>query len=290
VNFFEKYILMENKLIRIGEFNELQVERQVEFGFYLTDGKNEVLLPTKYVPKDIKLGDRIEVFVYTDSEDRPIATTLKPKAAVGEFALFDVVDVTSIGAFLDWGLEKDLFVPFKAQKTKHKKGDRVVAKVVLDERTNRVMGITKISAVLDEYITDLKEGDEVDVIIYDETDLGYNLIVNNKYPGLLYKNDVFDKVKIGDRLKAYVKKFRDDEKMDITLRKPGYSEIIDTIPKILEMLENNGGFLPYNSKSSPEDINRVFKMSKKVFKQAIGGLYKQRKIMIEEDGIRLNKG
>jgi predicted RNA-binding protein (virulence factor B family) len=281
---------MENKLIRIGEFNELQVERQVEFGFYLTDGKNEVLLPTKYVPKDIKLGDRIEVFVYTDSEDRPIATTLKPKAAVGEFALFDVVDVTSIGAFLDWGLEKDLFVPFKAQKTKHKKGDRVVAKVVLDERTNRVMGITKISAVLDEYITDLKEGDEVDVIIYDETDLGYNLIVNNKYPGLLYKNDVFDKVKIGDRLKAYVKKFRDDEKMDITLRKPGYSEIIDTIPKILEMLENNGGFLPYNSKSSPEDINRVFKMSKKVFKQAIGGLYKQRKIMIEEDGIRLNKG
>ncbi len=277
-------------MIRIGEFNELQVERQVEFGFYLTDGKNEVLLPTKYVPKDIKLGDRIEVFVYTDSEDRPIATTLKPKAAVGEFALFDVVDVTSIGAFLDWGLEKDLFVPFKAQKTKHKKGDRVVAKVVLDERTNRVMGITKISAVLDEYITDLKEGDEVDVIIYDETDLGYNLIVNNKYPGLLYKNDVFDKVKIGDRLKAYVKKFRDDEKMDITLRKPGYSEIIDTIPKILEMLENNGGFLPYNSKSSPEDINRVFKMSKKVFKQAIGGLYKQRKIMIEEDGIRLNKG
>lgn len=274
-------------MIRIGEYNTLKVDREVDFGMYITDGEEDVLLPSKYIPKGTKVGDDVEVFVYTDSEDRPIATNLKPNAAVGEFGYMEVKDVTEIGAFLDWGLEKDLFVPFKAQQADLVKGEMVVVKVVLDEVTDRVMGVTRIRSVLDEYIVDIDEGQEVDLMVYGETELGMMVIINNQYSGLVYKNEIFEEIQIGDTCKGYVKKLRDDEKLDITLRKPGYDAALGAIPTILNMLTDNNGFLPYHSKSDPEDIKRVFQMSKKVFKQAIGGLYKERKIVIENDGIRL---
>lgn len=276
-------------MIQIGEYNNLEVAREVEFGVYLTDGTDDILLPGKYVPKNTIVGDVLDVFVYTDSEDRPIATTLKPKAAVGEFAYLDVKDVTDIGAFLDWGLEKDLFVPFKAQQVELNKGDKIVVKVVLDEVTNRVMGVSRIRSVMDEYIVDLEEGQEVDLMVYQETELGLMVVINNKYSGLVYRNEIFENISIGDERKGYVKRIREDEKVDITFRKPGYEATLGAIPFILDLLEKNDGFLPYHSKSDPEDIKKVFQMSKKVFKQAVGGLYKERKIIIEDNGIRLMK-
>lgn len=276
-------------MIQIGEYNNLEVAREVEFGVYLTDGTDDILLPGKYVPKNTIVGDVLDVFVYTDSEDRPIATTLKPKAAVGEFAYLDVKDVTDIGAFLDWGLEKDLFVPFKAQQVELNKGDKIVVKVVLDEVTNRVMGVSRIRSVMDEYIVDLEEGQEVDLMVYQETELGLMVVINNKYSGLVYRNEIFENISIGDERKGYVKRIREDEKVDITFRKPGYEATLGAIPFILDLLEKNDGFLPYHSKSDPEDIKKVFQMSKKVFKQAVGGLYKERKITIEDNGIRLMK-
>lgn len=282
-------MLRSVSLIYIGEYNDLQVAREVDFGLYLTDGEEEVLLPEKYIPKGTSIGDTISVFVYTDSEDRPIATTLTPKAVVNDFAYLKVKDVVEIGAFLDWGLEKDLFVPFKAQQRPLIVGEQVVVKVVLDEVTDRVMGITRIRTVLDEYIADLSEGQEVDIMAYEQTDLGFSVIIDRRYPGLVYTDEVFEPLQIGDKRKAFVKRIRDDEKVDITLRKPGYGAAVGAMPTILNMLEQNDGFLPYHSKTDPEVIKDVFQMSKKVFKQAIGGLYKERKIVIEADGIRLIK-
>ncbi len=274
-------------MLQVGRFNRLKVVKEVPFGLYLESSKGEILLPKKYIPQNTKVGDELNVFIYTDSEDRLIATTLIPKAEVGDFACLEVVQVTPFGSFLDWGLEKDLFVPLKEQHRKMLLGNKYVVKVVLDQRTERVIGVGKIGAFIEKNYIDLEENDEVQLFVYEETDLGYMCIINAKYVGILYRNEVFKPLAVGENIIGYIKKIREDQKIDLSLRKVGFRGVQHEQQIILDKLEKSDGFLPYNDDSSPEDIKRVFQMSKKTFKQLIGNLYKQKVITIAQDGIRL---
>jgi predicted RNA-binding protein (virulence factor B family) len=276
-------------MFKIGQYNKLEVYRKVDFGAYLTDGEDEVLLPRKYIPEGTEEGHMLEVFLYTDSEDRPIATTLKPKAVVGDIKLMTVKDMTPVGAFLDWGLEKDLLVPFKEQRELMEQGKSYVVKVIHDKVSDRVIASNRYSAFTRHCTDQLKHGQEVEVIVCNHTDIGYVCLVNEEFLGMLYDNEIFNPVKTGDRTKAYVNRIRPDFKIDLVQRKPGFAGVEEQLPFILKKLKDAGGFLPYNSQSSPEDIKREFNMSKKVFKQNIGMLYKSRKIVIEDEGIRLCK-
>jgi uncharacterized protein len=274
-------------MLKIGDYNTLKVEKFVDFGLYLQSDEGEILLPKKYMTEDISVGDMIEVFIYRDSEDRLIATNLKPLAKVGEFAALQVKDTTQFGAFLEWGLEKDLLVPFNEQKRKMEVGRKYVVYVLIDPRTERVIATSKISTFLDKKNIDLKNNEEVDLLIFDQSELGYSAIINNKYSGMLYRNEVFRKIQIGDQLKGYVKQVREDNKVDLTLNKPGMDSVDDAKDLILKELQKNKGFLSLTDDSDPEDIKERLQMSKKTFKKAIGGLYKEQKITIEQHGISL---
>ena len=274
-------------MLKIGLYNNLEVYREVDFGVYLTDDEEEVLLPRKYVPQGVKNGDRLDVFIYLDSEERPIATTLHPKAVVGDTALLQVVDVNRVGAFLDWGLEKDLMVPFKQQRHPMVKGESYVVRVIFDRVSERLIASDRLSAYAKPGHGDLKTGQEVEILLCYETEIGYAVLIDDQYYGMLYKSDIFKPVNIGDKMTGYVLKLRPDGKNDITLRKPGFRGVSVEKPAILEKLQEAGGFLPFNSKSSPEEIKENFNLSKKVFKQAIGNLYKERLIVITDDGIKL---
>jgi uncharacterized protein len=276
-------------MINIGVYNTLEIYREVDFGAYLTDGEDEVLLPLKYVPDDAKVGDHIEVFVYLDSEQRPVSTTLRPKAIVGDTALLKVNDVNKIGAFLDWGLEKDLLVPFKEQREPMVADREYVVRVILDEVSGRLMASNRMSFYAKPGHGDLKMGQEVDVLVCYEIEVGFAVLINDEYQGLLYKNEIYKPLQPGDREKGFISKLRPDGKNDVCLRKPGFAGVVGEKPLILEKLREADGFLPFNSKSSPEDIKKEFNMSKKVFKQAIGMLYKARSITISDDGINLVK-
>ena len=277
-------------MLKLGKVNHLEIYRMVEFGAYLTDGDEEVLLPRKFVPAGTKVGDWLDVFLYLDSEDRPVATTQTPKAQVGDTANLEVTDANQVGAFLDWGLEKDLFVPFREQKERMVKGKSYVVRIILDKVSGRIFGSSRMHVFAKKtHDNNFKNGDKVEILICDEAENGYNVLVNNEYMGMLYKSDIRRPVKQGDRMTAYISKLREDKKIDITLRKPGFFGILKEKPMILEKLEEVGGFLPFNSKSSPEDIEKTFNISKRVFKQAIGNLYKERRITITDDGIKLNK-
>jgi hypothetical protein len=277
-------------MIKIGEYNKLKALNHSNFGFYLTDGSVKVLLPNKYVPEDLKAGDDIEVFVYTDSEDRPVATTLKPKAIVGEFALLTVKEVNRIGAFLDWGLEKDLFVPFKMQLDDMKPGKPYYVRVLLDEDTNRVIATTKLKEFLRYDPADFKVNQEVDILALGFNGIGIDVIVNGEYSGMLYRNEVFKIIEAGDRAKAYVKKVREDGKLDLALQPHGYRAVVPAAAEqILGALKYYNGFLPVNDKTAPAEIERQFHMSKKTFKKAVGSLYKDRVIKVESRGITLLK-
>ncbi len=274
-------------MLKIGLYNNLEVYREVDFGVYLTDDEEEVLLPRKYVPQGVKIGDRLDVFIYLDSEERPIATTLQPKAIVGDTALLKVVDVNRVGAFLDWGLEKDLMVPFKQQRHPMVKGESYVVRVIFDRVSERLIASDRLSAYAKPGHGDLKPGQEVEILLCYETEIGYAVLIDNQYHGMLYKSDIFKPVNIGDRMTGYILKLRQDGKNDITLRRPGFRGVSIEKPAILEKLQEAGGFLPFNSQSSPEEIKKNFNLSKKVFKQAIGSLYKERLIIITDDGIKL---
>ena len=274
-------------MLKIGSYNELVVERIVDFGLYLNKKPYEVLLPSKYVPKNTRPGDVLRVFVYTDSEDRPVATTLEPKAAVGEFAYLKVKDVTSFGAFLDWGLEKDLLVPSSQQQDRMKAGKSYVVKVCLDELTGRVYGTNRITHNCDKNPKDLSEGEKVDLLIYGITKIGIMAVVNNRYSGLLYKSEVFTPVSVGEKLTGYISRIREDGKIDLTLKSPGYKSVTGSSAGILDILKKKGGFIPCHDKSSPEEIRQIFSMSKKEFKKAIGGLYKAGNIHITNKGIQI---
>lgn len=278
-------------MLAIGEYHTLKIDRDTEPGLFLKDDDgNEVLLPNKYKPESFEIGDELEVFVYLDHEERPVATNLKPFVKLDEFGYLKCVEVSEIGAFMDWGLEKHLFVPFKEQAMKMREGERYLVFVYLDELTERLVGSSKVDAFLDNSQLTVEAFEEVDLIIANPTELGWNVIVNEIHKGLLYKDDVFQKLHVGDRLKGWVKKTRPDGKIDITLQRPGYRSIEPNAQELLNIMEIKGGFLGLTDKSSPKEIEREVQMSKKSFKRALGNLYKQRKVDIKDNGIYLKKG
>lgn len=276
-------------MLQIGKFNELIVKKEVDFGVYLVADDQEILLPKKYVPKETKVGDSLRVFIYTDSEDRLIATTLIPKAIVGEFAYLLVKDTNKYGAFLDWGLEKDLLVPHSEQPQKMQKGKGYLVKVYLDPITERVVATGKTEKNLEKEEINLTEGAEVELLVYGFTERGIKVIVDNKYPGLLYKSDVYQELRIGDKAQGYVRKIREDNKIDVSIRKTGPEEIQEAKNRIFSQLKASGGFLSLNDKSSPELIKKILHLSKKSFKKGVGGLYKEGIIEITEEGIKLKE-
>lgn len=282
-------------MIHIGRINTLTALRQTSVGFFLgdlsdrksQDFSNDILLPNKYVPDTLVVDDDIDVFVYTDSEDRPIATTLTPAIQRDEFAALEVVAVTSAGAFLHWGLEKDLLVPHREQAHPMEVGKWYVVFMYLDRRTNRLVASSKVSRFLDPDVSDLQVGDEVQLLAYETTDLGVNVIINNRYKGLIYGNEIFRTVQPGDPLIGYIKTIRDDNLVDVSLQKTGFDNVEPNARRILATLKAENGFLPLTDNSPPEAIYSALEMSKKTFKKAIGTLYRERKIVLEAEGIRL---
>lgn len=277
-------------MLAIGQYNTLRILRSTKVGLFLGDGKNEeydVLLPNKYVPREYQIGDDITVFVYLDHEERPVATTLKPYVKLNEFAHLKVNYINKFGAFLNWGLEKDLFVPFKEQARPMEEGKRYLIYCFMDEKTNRMMASSKTQQFLNNDDVLLEKGEEVDLIVSHITEAGINVIINEQYRGLAYKNEVYEDVKPGVRMKGYIKNVRPDGKIDVSLRKLGVEAIEPTSQIILDELKSNRGFLGLNDNSHPEDIKTVLKMSKKAFKKAVGNLYRQKLIEIKEDGIHL---
>jgi predicted RNA-binding protein (virulence factor B family) len=269
-------------MIEIGKYNTLKIERDTQVGLYLTDGKEDILLPNKYVPREFEIGEEIIVFVYLDHEERPVATTLEPY-----IALLRVNYTNKFGAFLDWGLEKDLFVPFREQARPMEKGKRYLVYMYIDEKSNRLVGTSKINQFLNNENLTVEKGEEVDLIISHITDMGINVIINEQHKGLMYKDEVYEDLRTGDRMKGYIKTIRPDNKIDVSLQKEGFENIEPNAEKILDELRASRGFLRLNDDSHPEDIKTVLKMSKKTFKKAIGTLYKQKLIEIKEDGIYL---
>jgi len=273
--------------MEIGFYNTLKIARETKVGLFLTDGKEDVLLPVKYVPKEYNIGDELIVFVYLDHEERPVATTLEPYILLDEFGLLRVNYVNNIGAFLDWGLEKDILVPFKEQARPMEKGKRYLVFAYMDEKTNRIVASSKTNQFLNNENITVQVGEEVDLIISHITDLGINVIINDIHKGLLYKDQVYDDIRTGDRMKGFIKTIRPDNKIDVSLQKLGYDNIEPNAEKILGELRASRGFLRLNDNSHPEDIKTVLKMSKKTFKKAIGVLYKEKRIEIKDDGIYL---
>tara|TARA_B110000438_G_C15796360_1_gene643035 strand:- start:740 stop:1591 length:852 start_codon:yes stop_codon:yes gene_type:complete len=275
----------------IGKNINLEVLRSTEIGLFLdTEDRNYngILLPKRYVPKGVEVGDFIDVFIYRDSEDRIIATRLDPYIRVGEFAYLNVNKVESYGAFLDWGLPKDLFVPVSQQRSLMVDNGYYLVYAYLDKQTDRIAATAKVHRHLQNEAEDLELGQEVEVLICDETDLGVRVIVNNKFWGLLYHNEIFQNLTEGQKTIGYVKTIRlEDHKLDITLKKEGMAEVKDARSLIIEALHDANGFLPLNDKSAPEAIYEELEMSKKVFKKAIGNLYKDKMITIKRDGIHL---
>ncbi len=275
-------------MLKIGQYQTLEILRHTPPGLFLGDAEgHEVLLPNKYVPRDFAIGDTLEVFVYLDFDERIVATTIRPYITLHEFALLEAKDVSKIGAFLDWGLEKDLFVPFKEQLYKIKPGKSYLVFMYEDESTGRLVASQKIRKFLDNEVLTVDEGDEVDLIIGDATDLGMNAIVNGKHLGLIYHDEIFRKLSLGERLKGYVKKIREDHKLDISIEKPGYANIEPNAQKIIDKLNKCNGFITLNDNSDPEEIKDMLGMSKKTFKKALGLLYKQKLVTLHPDGIRI---
>ena len=274
--------------INVGQFNLMRVDRKVDFGFYMDDGGEGILLPKRFVPSGLQIDDTISVFVYHDSDNRLIATTQEPFAVVGDIAALKVVEVTSQGAFLDWGLMKDVFVPVSQQLSTMRLGGKYLVKLYIDAQTGRVAATEKIDKQISNDILTVKEGEKVKIQVYRESEIGYVVIVNQVHQGLVYKNEVFTHLHIGQFIdEAFVKKIREDNKLDIGLGKQGGEKLADDNQKIMSLLKSHKGFLPYHDKSAPDDIYAFFGMSKKAFKMNVGMLYKLKLISIEEDGILL---
>lgn len=275
-------------MVKLGDYNILRVVKRVDFGIYLDGGDDgEILMPTRYVPQDVEVDDDLNVFIYLDSEDRLIATTEQPKAKVGDFALLEVTAVNQVGAFLDWGLAKDLMVPFREQKVKMEPGQKHVVYIYVDEDTDRIVASAKLDQFLDNVAPTYKEGDEVRLMVVSKTDLGYKVIINGLHWGMVYANEVFKPLHRGDCLTGYIKKVRDDDKIDVSLQKPGYARVDSLQEQILDKLRRNNGFLPVNDKTDAQVIYDLFGCSKKSFKMTIGTLFRLRQITIEPDGIKL---
>lgn len=278
-------------MVSVGRWNKLEVVKEVDFGLYLDGGKGaEILLPKRYVPRGAKIGDLLEVFVYHDNEGRPIATTDKPLAVVGDIVSLEAVTTTPQGTFLRWGIMKDLFVPLSQQVSRMVKGENYIVYIYIDQQTGRVTATERIHNHLDKEPVTLRPRDMVQVIIWRETELGYAVIVDGKYTGLVYGSDVFGEVQPGDTLKGYIKAVRPDGKLDVGLGEPGYNRVEDAGGKMLRLLDEADGYLPYHDKSDPEEIYEVFGMSKKTFKMTLGTLYKQGLIELTGSGFRRKAG
>lgn len=273
----------------LGRISKLSINRFTDFGAYLAleDGE-EVLLPKSYFSSEEKEGDEVEVFIYTDSEDRPVAVTTKPKALLDDFAVLEAKEITKFGAFMDWGLPKDLFVPNAEMGKPMEAGQKYLVKVCVDYRTNRLIGVTKYKDFIYPAPKDYEPGNACEGLIFDKTDLGYKVLLEDRYEGLLYANEVFQPLEIGEIRQVFVKKRRDDGKIDLQLLPTGRVKYEEGAEKILSILEEKG-FLPLHDKSDPEKIKEILGMSKKHFKQCIGQLYKAREILIQENGISLNR-
>ena len=278
-------------MLNIGKHQLLTAEKETEFGFYLSDGRNHretVLLPKKFAPAGFKEGDELEVFLSLDSEDRPVATTQKPKAEVGTLAVLRVKETTKIGAFLDWGLDKDLLLPFREQPQRVEAGRSYLVRLYIDEKTGRIVASRRLSRFYTGDVRELVPNQEVKFTVWDKARLGWRVIIDDKYIGIIYDNELFRAVKPGDRFTGFVHCIREEEnRADIRFRPDRFDGVAAGKPAILDALEDAGGFLPLNSKSSVEEIQASFSFSKRVFKQLIGMLYKERKIVITDDGIRL---
>jgi len=276
-------------MIEIGKPNNLRVVKTVDFGVYL-DGEEfgEILLPKKYVPNNCKKDSSIEVFIYLDSEDRIIATTQKPFAKVSEFASLKVVSISTVGSFLNWGLEKDLLVPYREQKQRMIEGKYYVVYVYLDVKSGRIAASTKLNKYLNKIPMDFPIGQEVELLICDKTENGINAIINGTHMGMIYNNDIFMNLKSGQKIKGFIKNIRDDKKIDLVLQKPGFEKIDDSAQIILDLLKKQDGFIAVTDRTPPKVINKIFGVSKKTFKKAVGTLFKKRLITIEEKGIKLN--
>lgn len=276
-------------MIKIGKYNELKILRQASIGLYLIDESGEeVLLPNKYCPESFELEDKIKVFVYRDSSEKKIATSLTPDILLNDFALLQVSAVTDVGAFLDWGMEKDLMVPFQEQRRKMQKGRWYIVYLDIDKKTDRLYATNKIEKFLQNEDITLIEGEKVEMMVIQESDLGFSVIVNNKHKGLVFANEVFTELRVGDKLNGFVKKIHENNKIDISLQPIGYNNFNDKNSELVcRKLAENNGVLSVTDKSSPDEIYSQFGISKKAFKKSIGALYKQRKITIESDGIKL---
>jgi uncharacterized protein len=283
-------------MIRVGEYNTLKVKKELEFGLILDDGKDGILLPKRFVPRGARIGDDLNVFLYHDGEDRLIATTQHPLGTLGEIVKLRVVSVTQHGAFLDWGLMKDLFVPKSKQLSGMRLGGDYMVKIYLDEQTGRLAATEKIEPSLSNEELTVKEKDTVDLTVLRRSDIGYVVIINNRHTGVLHFNEIFRDIAVGDKFQGFIKNITSAEEspsgetqIDVVAGKPGYERTEDAGAKILRLLKENKGHLPYHDKSEPEIIYSTFGMSKKTFKMTLGRLYKEKKILITETGIELPK-
>ena len=276
------------KRIKLGEYNRLTIVKAVDFGLYLDGGdEGEILLPSRYVPKDCRIGDELDVFIYLDNEERIVATTQKPLAKVGDFAYLEVSWVNEYGAFLHWGPLKDLFCPFREQKMRMEIGESYIVFVYIDRESYRIAASAKIEHYLQKDTPPYTVGTETDLLIWQKTDLGFKVIIDNRYQGLVYEDQIFKRIHTGDRMKGYISRVREDGKLDVTLQPLGYQQARAFSDTLLQYLKNHGGFCDLGDKSDAEDIKRRFQVSKKTFKKAVGDLYKRCLIVLDEQGIRL---
>jgi predicted RNA-binding protein (virulence factor B family) len=276
-------------MVKMGEYNLLKVIKEKPMGVFLDDGEEGILLPIRFVPKGTKTGDELNVFLYYDSEDRPIATTQKPYGILGDIVKLKVVDITHQGAFLDWGLMKDLFIPKSKMKTHMVRNGEYLVKIVMDERTGRLSATEKLEPYLSNENLTIKEKEIVNLTVYRQTDIGYEVIINNIHKGVLHNNEIYRNISIGDKFEGFIKNILPENKIDVAAGKPGYNRVEDESEKIIRLLKENDGYLPYHDKTSPEEIYSFFEMSKKTFKMTTGNLYKQHKIIFTKTGIQLTE-
>jgi hypothetical protein len=271
----------------MGEYNTLKVIKVKEMGVFMDNGEEGILMPKRFVPPDTKIGDELKVFLYHDGEGRPIATTQQPFGVLGDIVRLKCVSVTPQGAFLDWGLMKDLFIPKSSMISFMRPMGEYLVKIVMDEQTGRIAATEKLERFLSNEMLTVKEKEEVDLLVYRQTEIGYEVIINNQHKGMLHANEIFRPIKIGDRFPGFIKNILPENKIDVVAGKPGYQRVEDEAGKILRLLRENNGYLPYHDKSTPEEIYEFFHISKKTFKMTTGNLYKQHKILFTKTGIQL---
>jgi len=274
-------------MVRMGEFNLLKVIKVKDMGVFMDNGGEGILMPKRFVPPGTKTGDEINVFLYHDGEGRPIATTQKPYGVLGDIVKLRAVSITPHGAFLDWGLMKDLFIPKSSMISFVQPMGEYLVKIVMDEQTGRIAATEKLERYLSNETLTVKEKEEVDLLVYRQTDIGYEVIINYKHKGMLHANEIYRPIEIGDRFNGFIKKILPENKLDVIAGKPGYQRVEDEAEKILRLLSQNNGYLPFHDKSTPEEIYAFFRISKKTFKMTTGNLYKQHKIFFTKTGIQL---